>query len=711
MALYRQGKAAMDANGVITGTGTKWQSALSLIRPGSTIMFLSSPIQMAVINKVVSDTQINAITTNSAVVPSSDYAILLSDSLTVDGLAQDVAETLRYYQSQETVIAEAVEFFKDFDFESLQNLANQVKADAEAAESSASAAAASESKAKTSEDNAKSSENAAKNSEVAAETTREQIQQIIDNAGDQSTLVVLAQPDGASKSYSKNAPVSVLLRRSIFEYMTETDRNTISATVGVEVVVDYALQAAINDGVTELHLPPVKGIYVVGQTQVTLPSGFSMTGIAAKPYTAPSDASFNNRGTVVRLAAGASAPFILTNRHRFFNIVFDGRDKTVNFMKGVGGDQTQYCRLDSCGFYRWLNGIGGSSSGGYTATLQVIGCAIASNYRGIRNVVDSRFTDCTINANDNNGVELNTGANNNSFTNCRNEWNGGHNWYAYGAKRNMVVGDCCDRAGKNAFAAVGGGQWIVNGVAIQRSGRNAVALSSDDSHLYIEGDGSLIMLSGIPTTTGADDGGSGTSSPTYLLYAGGNSADDKTFIASGSKLDGYSGSSWIGAGGIAKTSIIGCHGVPDTVNYGFLQVRNGKHHLGDSVRNLALPAGAGSTVTMTFQAISGDTDFSRYSVGFSRAIEIMARNSSSGSGSRFFAKMMINRESSSASIYPDASRVESQVTLGGGSWGLASASPTGVSVGFAISADAKTITVTLTNIDGAARTVTAELLP
>ena len=104
MALYREGKAAMAADGTVTGTGTKWQSSLSLIRPGATIMFLSSPIQMAVVNKVVSDTEIKAITTKGAVVASSDYAILLSDSLTVDGLAQDVAETLRYYQSQETVI-------------------------------------------------------------------------------------------------------------------------------------------------------------------------------------------------------------------------------------------------------------------------------------------------------------------------------------------------------------------------------------------------------------------------------------------------------------------------------------------------------------------------------------------------------------------------------------------------------------------------------
>lgn len=198
MALYREGKAAMSADGTVTGTGTKWQSSLSLIRPGATIMFLSSPIQMAVVNKVVSDTEIKAITTKGAVVASSDYAILLSDSLTVDGLAQDVAETLRYYQSQETVIADAVEFFKEFDFESLQNLANQIKTDSESAESSAAAAAASESKAKT--------------SEVAAETARDQVQQIINDAGEQSTLVVLAQPDGYMKIgnfFSGEGPESV----------------------------------------------------------------------------------------------------------------------------------------------------------------------------------------------------------------------------------------------------------------------------------------------------------------------------------------------------------------------------------------------------------------------------------------------------------------------------------------------------------------------
>ncbi|WQZ00568.1 tail fiber protein [Klebsiella phage vB_KpnS-K7] len=184
MALYREGKAAMAADGTVTGTGTKWQSSLSLIRPGATIMFLSSPIQMAVVNKVVSDTEIKAITTNGAVVASSDYAILLSDSLTVDGLAQDVAETLRYYQSQETQIADAVDFFKNFDFEALQSLADQVRADSEAADASAAAAAASEGAAKTSETNSKASEQAANSAKNDAQTAKNQTESLYNQAVD-----------------------------------------------------------------------------------------------------------------------------------------------------------------------------------------------------------------------------------------------------------------------------------------------------------------------------------------------------------------------------------------------------------------------------------------------------------------------------------------------------------------------------------------------
>lgn len=131
MALYRTGTAAMDAQGVITGTGTKWREPLSLIRTGATIVFLTSPLKLAVISDIVSDTEMKAIQTDGEPVENVNYVILLNDSLTVDGMAQDVAETLRYYQSKETVIEEAIEFFKNFDLKTLQDLVNQIKGDAE----------------------------------------------------------------------------------------------------------------------------------------------------------------------------------------------------------------------------------------------------------------------------------------------------------------------------------------------------------------------------------------------------------------------------------------------------------------------------------------------------------------------------------------------------------------------------------------------------
>lgn len=171
MAIYRQGQASMDAQGYVTGYDTKWREQLTLIRPGATIFFLTQPLQAAVITEVISDTSIRAITTGGAVVQKTNYLILLHDSLTVDGLAQDVAETLRYYQSKETEIADALEFFRDFDLDGLKDLVNQVKQGAESAKQSASAAKTSEANAKTSETNAKASENAANASKNAAKTS------------------------------------------------------------------------------------------------------------------------------------------------------------------------------------------------------------------------------------------------------------------------------------------------------------------------------------------------------------------------------------------------------------------------------------------------------------------------------------------------------------------------------------------------------------
>lgn len=168
MAIYRKGQASMDADGYITGYGTEWKTALTLIRPGATIVFATNPVAYATISEIVNDTSLRAISTGGAVVPQSDYVILLHDSITVDGLAQDVAETLRYYQGKETMFEEFINFLKTFDWEKLETIDSEVKENAAAAAGSAANALQSEQNAFAHSQNASASAGAAAASESAA---------------------------------------------------------------------------------------------------------------------------------------------------------------------------------------------------------------------------------------------------------------------------------------------------------------------------------------------------------------------------------------------------------------------------------------------------------------------------------------------------------------------------------------------------------------
>lgn len=173
MAIYRSGTASLDAAGKMIGTGTEWKQALSLIRTGATVIFLSgSKPVFGSIAEIISDTEINLIGTAGQTAASGDYVILLSDSLTVDGLAQDIAETLRYYQSKETavegIVADIEAYLKQAEDSAAIAVtkSSEALASADAAKISetnagqkATDAAASAVLAKQSETNAKSSEN------------------------------------------------------------------------------------------------------------------------------------------------------------------------------------------------------------------------------------------------------------------------------------------------------------------------------------------------------------------------------------------------------------------------------------------------------------------------------------------------------------------------------------------------------------------------
>lgn len=218
MAIYRNGQASMDADGYITGYGTKWKTALTLIRPGATIVFASNPVAYATISEIVNDTSMRATSTGGAVVPRGDYVILLHDSITVDGLAQDVAETLRYYQSKETMYEQFVEFLKGFDWQRMEQLGEKVYSDARTAEASANAAKASETNANASKNAAASSASAASGSATAAAGSATKAKQEADRAAD------LAKQLDATNLMRKDANLSDVVDKSAGRKNLEVDR-------------------------------------------------------------------------------------------------------------------------------------------------------------------------------------------------------------------------------------------------------------------------------------------------------------------------------------------------------------------------------------------------------------------------------------------------------------------------------------------------------
>ena len=184
--IYTTGTIAISGNNV-TGAGTNFSAPLSLIRVGCTLIAIGNPVQIFTITEIKSGTELSVTpAANPAIPAGTKFSILLSDSISVDGLAQDVAETLRYYQGQETEIAAAVEWWKDFggDGQMDQLLADireetavstanaqKTEADKNAAAASKTAAANSATAAKASQDAAKASETSASNSKTAAATS------------------------------------------------------------------------------------------------------------------------------------------------------------------------------------------------------------------------------------------------------------------------------------------------------------------------------------------------------------------------------------------------------------------------------------------------------------------------------------------------------------------------------------------------------------
>lgn len=109
MATYKVGKVKVSATGLMTGTGTNWTAANALVRVGATVVLATNPVRIYTVGSIISATsiQLSDWGTDAAITTDTGYSILLHDGLTVQGLAQDTAETLRYYRNFEQTLGDA----------------------------------------------------------------------------------------------------------------------------------------------------------------------------------------------------------------------------------------------------------------------------------------------------------------------------------------------------------------------------------------------------------------------------------------------------------------------------------------------------------------------------------------------------------------------------------------------------------------------------
>ena len=94
--LYNTGTIAVNGN-TATGTGTNWTAPASQVRAGQTIIVMSNPVQLFQISSVNSATSLTVTPVASPALSGQKYGILVSDNISVDGLAQAMSQLIKEY--------------------------------------------------------------------------------------------------------------------------------------------------------------------------------------------------------------------------------------------------------------------------------------------------------------------------------------------------------------------------------------------------------------------------------------------------------------------------------------------------------------------------------------------------------------------------------------------------------------------------------------
>lgn len=94
--IYSTGTISINGN-TATGSGTNWTAPASQVRAGQTIIVMSNPVQMFQITAINSGTSLTVTPAASPALSGQKYGILVSDNISVDGLALAMSQLIKEY--------------------------------------------------------------------------------------------------------------------------------------------------------------------------------------------------------------------------------------------------------------------------------------------------------------------------------------------------------------------------------------------------------------------------------------------------------------------------------------------------------------------------------------------------------------------------------------------------------------------------------------
>lgn len=144
-------------------------------------------------------------------------------------------------------------------------------------------------------------------------------------------------------------------------------------------------------------------------------------------------------------------------------------------------------------------------------------CDVHYNKTGIKDPVDSRIVNNTINANDNNGILLSAGANDNIIDSNKIEWNGEFGVNTYQAVNIVISNNVIDRNTKRGLEIKSSSKYTITGNLLRRNNISDV-VTPGSCQVIFESCHEIIFSSNTLAKGNSMDDGSGIVIPQYAMY-------------------------------------------------------------------------------------------------------------------------------------------------------------------------------------------------